>query len=100
MMCTLITIAVVASVLLWTGVWDEPIRRSEGDNRGGPTGNWYIVHVQRGGEHTHLSGHWTRAGAEREVALCKQAMPWLAKDKWLVRRASEYKELSRAKETL
>lgn len=57
----------------------------------GPTGNFYIEHRRRAGEvSTHLSGHLTRWGAEREVALCKKYLPWNAEGEWVVKSTSEY----------
>ncbi len=67
---------------------DPPIA---GAGYSGPTGNWYIEHHQRPGSvTTHLSGHLTRWGAEREVALCKKFLPWAGEGQWVVKPTSEY----------
>jgi len=70
---------------------DPPIIHGPNDNGKLPTGNWYIVHIQS--PHcstTMLSGHMTRAGAEREVAMCKEVLPWAGRGEWIIKPTSEY----------
>ena len=70
---------------------DPPIRKPN-DGPSGPTGNFYIEHRKRPGSvTTHLSGHLTRWGAEREVALCKKHLPWAAEGEWFVKPTSEWR---------
>lgn len=72
--------------------YDPPIIRKPSVTGAGPTGNWYLVHESGpGSTTTHLSGHLTRAGAEREVARCKAHLPWASKGEWVIKPTSEYK---------
>lgn len=71
--------------------YDPPIIRHGSDRYDGPTGNWYIVHQHSPtGSTIHLSGHLTRAGAEREVAASKKHLPWAAEGEWIIKPTSEY----------
>ena len=84
-----------AAVLVWLIdlADDPPIIRDRSDTRKGPTGNWYIV--QQTSPHsstTHLSGHLTRAGAEREIAASKKYLPpRMLRGEWIIKPTSEWK---------